>query len=665
MRIGLFSDTFPPDINGVANSTSILYRELTEHGHDVYVVATYNGLMGYEWDETGHILRLAGVKLKFLYGYNLTGPIHEEALREIEKLHLDIIHVQTEFGVGMFARICARRLDIPIVSTYHTTYEDYTHYLNFLHSEILDGWMKKGVAIASRLVGDSTDEVITPSEKTKELLEGYRVSREIEVIPTGLPLDSFSPDLLNPELYTEIRREFGFSEKDRVIIYVGRLAEEKALDLVIRGFAEADKRKIPVKLLIVGGGPDFGHLQEMAEQLGISDMVRLAGPRPANQVPDFYRAANAFVSASLSETQGMTFIEALASGLPLFARRDEVLADLLIDGETGWYFSSPEDFADRLEQFVRLSDAELSAISQRCVQQVKPYSSEIFFQNIIQVYERVIRAHTESVTVTKTALKDTYVDVTVEDSSHRETGYQISLDDYDAQNLKVGMKLNGTAVQKLHSLSLIARTYQRCIRKLAAKDRSEAEMRTWIKENTECGAEQTDTVIGRLKKHGYIDDERYCESTVRSMSASLHGPRRIHDDLKKKGIDESLIEKNLDEISGQQPDHAMQYARKVMRTHEGGSVRRLISTLRTKLLQQGYEGAMIDRVISEIDFAGIEEKETENLRAAAAKAVRHYKRKYAGNELKKRVYASCAQQGYDHEDIQKVMEETEWNDGQN
>ena len=664
MKIGLFTDTFPPEINGVANSTNILYRELTRHGHDVYVVTTYKGLIGCEWDETGHILRLPGIELKFLYGYALTMPWHDSAMREIEKLGLDIIHVQTEFGVGIFARICARKLDIPIVSTYHTTYEDYTHYVNFLHSRHVEQWMKKGVAIASKFAGNSTDEVIAPSEKTKELLEGYQVSRDIAVIPTGLPLDSFSPDLLNPQLYAEIRSDFGFEKNDKLVIYVGRLAEEKALDLVLEGFAEAKKRNLPVRLLIVGGGPDFERLQKQAKELHVDDIVRLAGPRPSNEVPDFYRTADAFVSASLSETQGMTFIEALASGLPLFARKDEVLKELLIEGKTGWYFSDASDFADALEKWLALDAQQLAVMMTDCVRQAEPYSSEIFFENILKVYERVIRNHGCAYTVTAAALRDTYVTITVQDDEHHEKKIDVAMDDYDLQEMKTGARLSADTIAKLEKESEAAETYQRCIRKLAAKDRSEEEMRRWIGEYTDCTEEQAELVLSRLKEHGYVNDRRFAESTARSMAAGLKGPRRIREDLAKKGISAELIEEQINELQHSFAGNAKKYAESVMRTHAGASEKRLTDTVRTKLMQNGFEHDTVEEVMGSLDMSEAENRELANLRVLMAKEKKHYSRKYSGYELKKRIFAACVRQGYTTEDIQRVMEETEWTDDQ-
>ena len=238
MRIGLFTDTFPPDINGVANSTNILFQELKKAGHNVYVITTYAGIGKPKWDEEHEILRVAGVELPFLYGYVLTSPIHHKAIKEIRNLNLDIIHAQTEFGVGIFARICSKQLNIPLISTYHTTYEDYTHYINFIHAKSVDELAKKGVAKLSKLYGNTSSEVIAPSAKTKELLDRYDIKKEITIIPTGLALDKFDPHTHFARDKEEVRKEFHLANEDCVIIYVGRLAKEKSLDLVIQGFHE-------------------------------------------------------------------------------------------------------------------------------------------------------------------------------------------------------------------------------------------------------------------------------------------------------------------------------------------------------------------------------------------------------------------------------------------
>lgn len=392
MRIGLFTDTFPPEINGVANSTAILRNVLEEHGHTVFVVCT--GLnRGNVWEENGRVLRISGVELPFLYGYVMASPFHRKLIQTIAGLKLDIIHVQTEFGVGMFAHACAKKLGIPMVNTYHTTWEDYTHYFNPMHLRTVEKTGRRGIAYFSKKITDAVQEIITPSSKTKSLLESYGIRKPINIIPTGLDLKKFSADLRTPEARLAKRRELGYEEKDRILIYVGRLAEEKGLDMVIRGVEKAVSDGVDIKLLIVGGGPDLERLQELVKKDRLEHFVQLTGPKPGDTVPAVYACADAFISASLSETQGMTFIEALASGIPLFARHDDVLDDLLEENVTGWFFESEDELKELLAAFVRKPAEELEAMRSDCLEKVKPYTNEVFYERMISVYERVVKGY--------------------------------------------------------------------------------------------------------------------------------------------------------------------------------------------------------------------------------------------------------------------------------
>ena len=392
MRIGLFTDTFPPEINGVANSTAILRNVLEEHGHTVFVVCT--GLnRGNVWEENGRVLRISGVELPFLYGYVMASPFHRKLIQTIAGLKLDIIHVQTEFGVGMFAHACAKKLGIPMVNTYHTTWEDYTHYFNPMHLLAVEKTGRRGIAYFSKKITDAVQEIITPSSKTKSLLESYGIRKPINIIPTGLDLKKFSADLRTPEARLAKRRELGYEEKDRILIYVGRLAEEKGLDMVIRGVEKAVSDGVDIKLLIVGGGPDLERLQELVKKDRLEHFVQLTGPMPSDTVPAVYACADAFISASLSETQGMTFIEALASGIPLFARHDDVLDDLLEVNVTGWFFESEDELKELLAAFVRKPAEELEAMRSDCLEKVKPYTNEVFYERMISVYERVVKGY--------------------------------------------------------------------------------------------------------------------------------------------------------------------------------------------------------------------------------------------------------------------------------
>ena len=250
MRIGLFTDTYLPDINGVVSSVVTLQTELEKHGHEVFVIANHKALTS-KWD--GNVLRLPGLELKWLYGYKLSTPFHQSAKEEIRKLKLDIIHVHTEFGVGMFGRIVAKYLNIPVVSTYHTMYEDYTHYLIPFENEEVDRVGRRIVGSVSRVFAENVQAMIAPSEKTKETLLKYGVTTPIYIIPTGLSFEKFNVENIDVERVCQIRQSYGIKEDEKLVVYVGRIAQEKSIEIPIEGFRYVKNPKI--KMMIVGGGP--------------------------------------------------------------------------------------------------------------------------------------------------------------------------------------------------------------------------------------------------------------------------------------------------------------------------------------------------------------------------------------------------------------------------
>ena len=663
MRIGLFSDTFPPDLNGVANSTWILFRELKKHGHNVYVVATRPGTGWAKWNEEHDVLRLAGVTVKRLYGYAVTQPFHINALNEIRDLNLDVIHVQTEFGVGIFARFCAKQLNIPLVSTYHTSYEDYTHYINLLNSDRFDAQVKKAVGWFSKYMSDNSAAVIAPSEKTKKLLECYHVTSEIHVVPTGLELEQFAPDRQPPGRTEEIRAGMGIRPDERLAIYVGRIAEEKSLDVVIDGFADAKEKGCSLRLLVVGGGPDLERLKKYTETKKISNVL-FAGPKPAAEVADYYRSADFFVSASLSETQGMTFVEAMAAGLPLLARRDVVLEELLIEGRTGRYFTDAEDLARILKDMEQMSEEELSRMKEQVLKQVQPLSAEVFYERAIHVYERAIDLYEHMLIVEDVQVKEDIVQIYLGNmgrSSGEDIRLMMSLDDYYNEGIRKGMRLSSSAVERIRRKQDAVRAWRSCMRRIAAKDRTRKEIYDWLTRNTSCDIETVNEIVERLELKGYIDDERYCMENISRMKLALFGRERMIRELRKKGIPAEMISSMLEEQPDTEYEDAMAFAKRAARTLPDTSQRMKQNKLKAKLIAKGYSSEVADAVIAEFDFRDDSMEELDNLRKCAAKAKKRYEKKYEGTKLRNTVYRYCSAQGYNAEDIYAILDEMEWN----
>lgn len=656
MRIGLFSDTFVPEINGVANSTYILFQELKKHGHDVYVITTNNTKDNFIWNEEHDILRLNGIQLKFLYGYIMTSPFHAEVLEIVRSLKLEIIHAQTEFGIGIFARICAKQLNVPLVSTYHTTYEDYTHYINFIHSKMLDEVAKLSVAKLSKMYGESSQEVIAPSQKTKEMLQKYGIKKPITVIPTGLDLACFNPAYFDDTKRIEIRKKYGFSLQRPIIIYVGRLAKEKAIDLVIDGFQIAHNEGAQSQLVIVGSGPDFDKLKKMVFDMQLQKEVIFTGPIKREFVPDLYRSANCFVSASLSETQGMTFIEALASGLPLMARKDEVLNNLLVIDKTGWYFDDAQSLAQKIKQFEALSQLTYQQYRKEAIQKAKNYDAENFYQKVISVYKRVIKQTNVKYEILHVRMKDNTIELYLRNSNDDESRLCISIDDYDKYSLHIHGFLNQYDYEILKQKEIEILAYQACLRKLAFKDYSQKEIIDWLTKNSHCSLESICSIIKKLNEKKYLNDERYASEQVNNLFLSLLGKKEIKRRLIKKGIAQELIDKLLSDNAIDEIENALKYANKLIKNSHY-SCAKTKAVIQQKLFQRGYNEEIIDKVMERLDFSLSMESELTSLAKYVLKASKKYSRKYQGHELHDHIVRYCLSKGYSIDDINKIIDE--------
>ena len=299
MRVIIFSDTFPPEINGVATSSFALRAVLEEKGHQVMVVTTnpYNN----ETLSDYHTIRVPGAELKQLYDYRLAGIYYSKAMKMIRAFKPDLMHIQTEFGIGQFGYIAARMLRTPVVNTFHTQYEDYAYYITKGH---FDNFARKFVrAYIKSSFENRTVEIITPSVKTKDYIRQIGFDGHINVVPTGIDFSKFNRSNFKEEDLLNKRRELGIKDDDYVLLSLGRVAAEKSIDLCIRGFKKyLDKYQDEhIKFLIVGGGPAFDSLVELSEQLGIKDKVIFAGSVPNTEVAFYYNLGDAFISASITE----------------------------------------------------------------------------------------------------------------------------------------------------------------------------------------------------------------------------------------------------------------------------------------------------------------------------------------------------------------------------
>ncbi len=387
MNIGIFTDTYPPEINGVATSCEMLKKTLEAHGHSVFIVTT--NPFSNKMEVHDKLLRIPGLLLKKLYNYRLAWIFHPRATRIIKSWNLDIIHVQTEGGVGLYGRLLPRTLKAPLIYTYHTMYVDYTYYVT---KGIMDQSIKSIVKKISKVLCESCDEFTTPSEKTKDELRSYGVERYINVVPNGIDLEKFERNEINEERIKKYRKEHNL-ENVKILLSLGRVAKEKSIDVLLKGYALflAKKPNIKTKLMVVGDGPDKANLEKLAHDLNICNDVIFVGKVPYDDVPFFYQLADLYLSASTSETQGLTFIESIASKTLVLCRFDQNLVDIIKDNVTGFYFSSEESFATKVEKILQMEKEKIEEIKNVAYKINKKYSLESFYENMMEVYKRARR----------------------------------------------------------------------------------------------------------------------------------------------------------------------------------------------------------------------------------------------------------------------------------
>lgn len=377
MRIGLFTDTYYPQINGVATSVLMLKNNLEQEGHEVFVFTTTDP----NAKEERNVYRVPSIPFK---SAKRIGTLYHPLLSKIiTGLGLDLIHTHTEFPLGIFGRAMARELDIPLVHTYHTIYEDYTHYIVKLG--MLDSIAKKAARRLSARFCNSADRVIVPTYKVKQLLESYNVHKEIAVIPTGIELGKYSSAKYSAQDIARVKRESGLSEKDRIILYIGRLSEEKNIKEIMVSLRHYLQNEKHVKFVLVGDGPEKETLMALADRLQIDSNTVFLGEKPWDQIGLYYQMGDVFVSASQSETQGITYIEALASGLPVIAKSDPCLDEVIIEGVNGYTFKNEEEFLFRLREVLG-QDHIRQSMSEEAVASVEKFSVQYFAKAIERQY---------------------------------------------------------------------------------------------------------------------------------------------------------------------------------------------------------------------------------------------------------------------------------------
>jgi len=380
MKVLITTDLYIPSVNGVVTSILNLTEELEKLGHDVRILTISNELKSYREKKVYYVRSLS---LKIYPDVRMPVSYYNDFVDEIIEWHPDIVHSQCEFFSFQFAKHIADKTDAPIIHTYHTLYEQYAGYV--IRSQ---KFSSKMIALLSRERLRQVDVVIAPTGKVRESLLSYKLKNDIVVIPTGIEIEKYK-NTLETSTTNILKKKHNIPSTHKILVYIGRLGAEKNISELLYNFAELKKSEDNITFVVVGGGPAKEDLEELAVTLGIRSDVIFVGMVPPEEVSSYYSIGDIFVCASTSETQGLTYIEAVANGLPLVCRKDPCLENVIIQGLNGYTYTTTEEFLEYIGDI--LHDESWSEQAATYDDQViTSFSKEQFAQSIDTLYNSVL-----------------------------------------------------------------------------------------------------------------------------------------------------------------------------------------------------------------------------------------------------------------------------------
>jgi glycosyltransferase involved in cell wall biosynthesis len=385
MKIGMFTNYYIPSKGGVETSVMNLCQGLESVGHKTFVFAPEYP----NWeDKEKNIFRYKS--FSFYYGgyfYVIPIPFLSKAESVIKSLGLDIIHSHQPYSLGNEALGFSKNLDVPLVFTYHIKYEDYSHYIPFVPSSISKKYIRK----ITTKYSNKCDVVIAPSSAIKNLLEDQGVEADVDIIPSGINVGRFRKDAGKRN---EIRKKYGLKSEDIVLITASRITKEKNIGFLIESFSVVNsvvkKSGKNIKLLIVGDGAERNKLEGKVKDLNLEKEIFFTGLVSRDEIVNLYQASDVFVFASLTETQGLVAVEAMASGLPVIAIKASGIEDIVKSGEDGILTgNSIGEFSESVLKIARDENLR-KELSVKAKINSGEFSIELWIEKMVKLYRSLV-----------------------------------------------------------------------------------------------------------------------------------------------------------------------------------------------------------------------------------------------------------------------------------
>jgi 1,2-diacylglycerol 3-alpha-glucosyltransferase len=381
MHIAFFTNFYHPVVNGVVRSVASFRQGLMDQGHNVFVFAQADG--SYQ-DTEPFIFRYPSLSLPLASEVIAAIPVSSFVDQLLPSLKLDVIHAHHPILLGQTAARKAAELDLPLVFTFHTKYWEYTHYVP-LQQDAIQEFLKNAVHSWLKDFLQRCQHVIIPSESLRNtLVRQYGLESGYSVIPTGTDL--------KPYMQADggaLRREQGW-QADKVVISIGRLAPEKNWETLLRAAAHAYAQCPELRLVMIGEGPERENLERLAQELGVGERVTFTGVLPFDQVPVYLKAADVFAFASITETQGLVTIEAMAAGLPVVAVNGSGTRDIVEAGKQGVLAANDPDSLAAALTGLLADPQKMRELGRNALQRAKEFDIGKLSKQVVGVYEQAI-----------------------------------------------------------------------------------------------------------------------------------------------------------------------------------------------------------------------------------------------------------------------------------
>ena len=380
MKILIATDCYKFNTGGVTASILALCKGLRRSGHEVKVLAPSGN---YKTFRDGDDYFIKSLPAFYYPGLRVAFSFRDPLLKELEEWNPDIIHVQTEGSSYIMSKRILKRSDAALIMTCHT---DYAHFVfgRLRSFSPIEAFMC-GIG---KILYRKAVKVIAPSQKAQNFPFMRALQKRMTVIPNGIELEKYQKTLSDTEKRS-LRQSLGIEDKEKIILSVSRMSKEKNLREIVAFFPPVLEKMPNTKLLLVGDGPYKRHLEKQAERLNLKDNIIFTGRVPADDVWRYYSIGDIFVSASTFEVHSMSYLEALAQGLPLLCRADDALAGVLEHGYNGMIYHQEAEFSDFACKM--LADDEMRKIMKKnSLERIESFSSDAFADSVMRLYKDAV-----------------------------------------------------------------------------------------------------------------------------------------------------------------------------------------------------------------------------------------------------------------------------------